>query len=132
MGSSNFVEWGKEKYYQRKKHDEVPQSKDLAPTIIEIQRVVGRCYKIDIKELEEVTRGQEKEPRNAAIYLLKKHSGVSLAAIGKEFGSIKYSTVSNVVRRIENKLAESNRLSNIITLIREKLFLEQRRNCSFF
>jgi putative transposase len=132
LGSRNFVEWVKEKYYQRKKHDEVPQSKDLAPTIIEIKKVVGRCYQIDIKELEEITRGQEKEPRNVAIYLSRKHSGLSLAAIGKEFGCIKYSTVSNIVRRIENKLAESNRLSKIIALIREKLFLEQRKNCSSF
>jgi len=108
-GSRNFVKWVKAKYYQKKRHDEVPQSKDLAPTIIEIKKAVGLCYKIDIKELEEVKRGQEKEPRS------------------KEFGCIKYSTVSNVVRRIENQLAESNQLSKIITSIRQKLSLEQQK-----
>jgi REP element-mobilizing transposase RayT len=132
LGSRNFVELVKAKYYRKKKHDEVPQSKDLAPTIIEIKKVVGLCYKIDIKELEEVTRGQEKEPRNVAIYLARKHSGLSLAEIGKEFGCIKYSTVSNVVRRIENKLAENNQLSKMITLIRGKLSLEHRKNCPLF
>lgn len=132
LGSRNFVEWVKAKYYQKKRHDEVPQSKDLAPTIIEIKKVVGLCYKIDIKELEEVKRGQEKEPRNVAIFLSRKHSGLSLAEIGKEFGCIKYSTVSNVVRRIENQLAESNQLSIIITLIRQKLSLEQRKICPPF
>ena len=60
-------------------------------TIIEIKKVVDLCCKIDIKELEEVTRGQEKEPRNVAIYLARKHSGLSLAEIDKEFGCIKYS-----------------------------------------
>ena len=128
LGSRNFVEWVKAKYYRKKKHDEVPQSKDLAPTIIEIKKAVGLCYKIDIKALEEATRGKEKEPRNVAIYLCRKHSGLSLAKIGEEFGCIKYSTVSNVVRRIENKLAQSNQLAKKITLIREKLSLEQRKN----
>lgn len=41
--------------------------------------------------------------------------------------SNKYSAVSNVVRKIKNKLAESNRLSKLTTWIREKLFLEQRK-----
>lgn len=127
-GSRNFVEWIKAKYYRKKRHDEVPQSKDLAPTIIEIKKAVGLCYKIDIKELEKTTRGQEKEPRNVAIYLCRKHSSLPLAEIGEEFGCIKYSTVSNVARKIENKLAESNQLSKKITLIREKLSLEQRKN----
>jgi hypothetical protein len=66
LGSRNFVEWVKAKYYQQKKHDEVPQSKDLAPTIMEIKKTVGLCYKIDIEELEESRRGQENEPRNVA------------------------------------------------------------------
>ncbi|MCP3888454.1 MAG: transposase [Desulfobulbaceae bacterium] len=49
LGSRNFVDWIKGKYYQKKKHDEVPQSKDLAPTIFEIKKVVSNCYKIDMK-----------------------------------------------------------------------------------
>lgn len=64
LGSRKFIEWGKAKYYQTKKHDEVPPSKDLAPTNIEIKKAVGLCYKIDIKELEKIKRGQEKEPRS--------------------------------------------------------------------
>ncbi len=127
LGSHNFVEWVKAKYYQKKKHDEVPQSKDLAPTIMEIKKTVGLCYKIDIKELEESKRGQENEPRNVALYLSRKHSGLSLEKIGKEFGSIKYSTVSNVVRRIENQLTESKQLSKMVAYIRKRLFLEQRK-----
>jgi hypothetical protein len=129
LGSRNFVEWVKAKYYQKKKHDEVPQSKDLAPTIIEIKKSVGLCYKIDIKELEESKRGQENEPRNVAIYLSRKHSGLSLAKIGKEFGCIKYSTVSNVVRRIEKQLTDSNQLCKMVALIKQRLFLEQRKIC---
>ncbi len=57
LGTRNFIEWIKAKYYQKKKHDEVPQSKDLAPTIIETKNAVSRCYKIDMKELEKAKRG---------------------------------------------------------------------------
>jgi putative transposase len=127
LGSSIFIEWVKAKYYQKKKHAEVPQSKDLAPTITEIKKAVGFYYKIDIKELEEAKRGQEKEPRNVAIYLSRKHSGLSLEEIGKEFGGIKYSTVSNVVRRINNQQADSKQLSKMITLLKTRLSLEQRK-----
>ena len=105
----------------------MPQAKDLAPTIIDIKNAVGLCYDVDIKALEVSKRGQVKEPRNVAIYLSRKHSGLPLAEIGKEFGCIKYSTVSNVVRRIENRLADSDQLSKIITSIRERLSIGQRK-----
>ncbi len=122
LGTHNFIKWIKAKYYQKKKHDEVPQSKDLAPTIIEIKKAVSCCYKIDMKKLEKAKRGQENEPRNVAIYLSRKHSGLSLEEIGKEFGCIKYSTVSNVVRKIDNQLAESIQLSKVVTSARQRLF----------
>ncbi len=127
LGSRKFVEMVKANYYQKKKHDEVPQSKDLAPTINKIKKVVGLSYGIAIKELEEAKRGQENEPRNVAIYLSRRHSGLSLVEIGKEFGCIKYSTVSNVVRRIENQLADSNQLIQMVALVRQRLSLEQRK-----
>jgi hypothetical protein len=46
---------------------------------------------------------------------------------GNEFGHIKYSTVSNVVRRIEGQLSHSNQLSTMIAVVRQKLQLEQRK-----
>ncbi|MCP3891746.1 MAG: transposase, partial [Desulfobulbaceae bacterium] len=125
LGSRNFVEWVKAKYYQKKKHGEVPQAKNLAPTIIEIKKAVGLCYEIDTKELEEVKRGQENEPRNVAIYLSRKHSGLTLEEIGKEFGGIKYSTVSNAVRRIEQQLSDTKQLSRMVDSVKQKLSMEQ-------
>lgn len=127
FGSRDFIEWIKAKYYQKKRHDEIPQSKDIAPTIIEIKKAIGLCYEIAIQELEEVKRGQVNEPRNVAIYLSRKHSGLPLEEIGKEFGCIKYSTVSNVVRRIESQMADDNQLAQKIVLARQRLSLKQRK-----
>ncbi len=127
FGSRNFVEWVKAKYYQKMKHDEVPQSRDLAPTIIEIKKAVGLCFEVDIKELEESKRGRDNEPRNVAIYLSRKHSRLSLDEIGKEFGRIKYSTVSNVVRRVESQLDENKQLLKLVASVRQGLSIEQRK-----
>ncbi len=127
FGSRNFVEWVKAKYYQKMKHDEVPQSRDLAPTIIEIKKAVGLCYEVDIKELEVSKQGRENEPRNVAIYLSRKHSRLSLDEIGKEFGRIKYSTVSNVVRRVESQLDENKQLLKLVASVRQGLSIEQRK-----
>ena len=57
--------------------------KNLAPTIHEIKKAVGFCYEIDIEMLEQARRGRENEPRNVAIYLSQKHSGLTLVEIGK-------------------------------------------------
>ncbi len=54
-------------------------------------------------------------------------SGLTLVEIGNEFGHIKYSTVSNVVRRIEGQLSHSNQLSKMVAVVRQKLQLEQRK-----
>lgn len=127
MGSRKFIQWVKAKYYQAKKHDEVPQCKDLAPTILEIKKAVILCYKINREELELAKRGKENEPRNVAIYISRKHSGLSLVEIGRNFGHIKYSTVSNVVRRIEDQLPGSSQLAKMVALVRRKLLLKQRK-----
>ena len=127
MGSQKFTEWVKAKYYQIKKHDEVPQCKDLAPTILEIKKAVILCYEINREELEQARRGKENEPRNVAIYLSRKHSGLSLVEIGRNFGNIKYSTVSNVVRKIEDQLSDNSQLSDMVALVRRKIPLKQQK-----
>ena len=124
LGTSNFIEWVKLKYYQIKQHSEVPQAKELSPTINEIKKAVSFYYKINIEKLTQGSRGVVNEPRNVSIYLCRRHSCLSLVEIGKQFGFIKYSTVSNVVRQIENRLIESKELRQKVTDIRQKLCIE--------
>lgn len=80
-----------------KKKEEIPQSKGLEPTIVEIKQAVCQCYKIREKELEQSNRGKINELRNAAVYLARKRSGLRLEEIGREFGIKKYSSVSSIV-----------------------------------
>lgn len=126
MGSREFVDWARKEFYHTKKHSEIPQSKDLAPTVDAIKKAVGRSYKISLKKIEITKRGQENMPRNVAIYLARMYSGQSLEEIGRSFGNIKYSSVSNIARKIKEQLADDPKLSRKVLAITKKLRIEQK------
>ena len=51
--------------------------------------------------MELAKRGTVNEPRNVAIYIARRRSGLRLEEIGKEFELEKYSSVSCIVCRTE-------------------------------
>ncbi len=118
FGSSDFVEWVKGKFYDQKHHDEVPESRQLAPTIADIKKAVCLLYKENENVLEQTKRGQINEPRNLAIYLARKHSGLKLSEIGVEFGLGKYSSVSSIVMRTEHLISQKKQLKKNVEKIR--------------
>lgn len=120
FGTQDFIDWMKEKFYSSIKHYEIPQSRQLAPTIAAIKEAVCRSYGIEVHMLEHAKRGQVNEPRNVAIYLARKCSGLALGEIGKEFGLEKYSSVSSIVTRTENQLSKNKRLQNRLEKYGEK------------
>lgn len=127
LGSQDFIEWVKAKYYQLKKHHEIPQSQQLAPTITEIKQAVVRNYGIEEQSLEQSQRGKTNEPRNIAIYLARKHSGLRLEEIGKEFGLKKYSSVSSIVVRTEHRLSQDNWSRKQVEGVRRQLQKSQAK-----
>ena len=40
FGSSGFLEWVKGEFYEKKQHDEIPESRRLAPTVADIKKAV--------------------------------------------------------------------------------------------
>ncbi len=66
-------------------------------------------------------RGQVNEPRNVAIYLARKSSGLALEMIGREFGLAKYSSVSSIVTRTAKQISKNKKLQKRIEGIREKV-----------
>ena len=126
FGSADFVVWIKEKFYLQKQHEEVPGSRQLAPTILAINKAVCQLYKINKKDLIHSIRGQKNEPRNLAIYLARRHSGLSLAEIGSEFGLRKYSSVSSIVMRTEHLMSQSKQLQEKAEKVRAKLHKSSR------
>ena len=127
FGSSGFLEWVKRESHEKKQHDEVPESRRLAPTVADIKKAVCQLYKIDKKELEQAKRGQVNEPRNLAIYLARKHSGLRLSEIGSEFGLVKYSSVSSIVMRTEQLILQNKKLKKRLEKIRSAISKSQAK-----
>ena len=127
FGSQDFVEWIKGKFHPLKRHVEVPLSKQLAPTIAQIKRVVCLSYKVKEQTLDQSRRGQANEPRNVAIYLARKRCGLRLDEIGREFGLEKYSSVSSIVTRTEKQLSRDKQMRNRIGEISEEIAKSQAK-----
>ncbi|MGD8974695.1 MAG: transposase [Desulfobacterales bacterium] len=118
LGSADFVQRIKNKFFTQKTNSEVPQSRELAPEPYQIILAVCDRYGVDEKELLISKRGVFNEPRNMAIYLMRRLRGDSLEIIGQQFHIKKYSSVSSVVERMKAALAKNRRLqSNLEQLI---------------
>jgi chromosomal replication initiation ATPase DnaA len=101
LGSEYFKHWVKEKFKHLSCQDEIPRSRDLAPTADYIVSVVCEHFKVKKETLAVSKRGRENLPRDVAIYLVRLRSRETLAVVGQHFSIGKYSTVSSVVERIK-------------------------------
>lgn len=110
LGSADFINKVKERFFSEIIDDEVPQARELAPESDQIKRVVCDHYGISEKELLITKRGLSNEPRNMAIYLTRRLRGDSLKTIGEQFQVEKYSSVSSVIGRLNAAMAEDRRL----------------------
>lgn len=127
FGPKDFVEWIKNKYWQVKAHEEIPESKQLAPTLQEIKKTVSRVYDVDLDSLMITKRGSVNEPRNIAIYIARKRFGLRLDEIGSAFGLEKYSSVSSIVCRTEQQLIKNKIMLNHIKIILKGLIKSQAK-----
>ena len=117
MGSEKFITRVKNKFSQKKKDTEIPESKKLCPEVSDIKKVVCRHYGIAEEALNKSRRGVENEARDLAIYLLRYVRGERLEKIGEEFNLSNYSSVSNAISRAKRRLPV-NKLKNLY----EKMF----------
>ncbi len=127
LGSKSFIEWVKEKYYQLKFNEEIPQSRALAPGTEKIKDVVCNTYHVDRQDLLVSRRGIANEPRNVAVYLTRRFTGETLERIGREFNIKKYSSASTVIERIKVQLSEDKKLRTRIKKIERRLMVSQEQ-----
>lgn len=121
FGTQAFLDWVKGKFYRLKSHAEIPESRQLVPSIAEIKEKVCLSYGVELQTLEKTKRGQVNEPRNIAVYLARKRCGFALEIIGREFGLEKYSSVSSIVTRTETQLQKNKHMQNRIKEIKKML-----------
>lgn len=114
LGSSDFIDMIKAKFFERKRHVEVPQSKGLAPDVDRIIGAVCNLYGIDRTRLFRARRGVLNEARSMAAYLCRYLRGESLTSIGNIFGIDSYSTVSSIIERFkERKQSDRNLMKKV-------------------
>ena len=110
LGSDQFVSWVKETFFYQKRHEEVPGSRLLAPDPERIKEIVSKAYQIEKNILLKSRKGVFNEPRNVAIYLIRRLRGDSLVEIGKIFQMKKYSSVSSVIERLKAQMEKDRSL----------------------
>jgi chromosomal replication initiation ATPase DnaA len=67
------------------------------------------------------------EPRNVAIYLVRRYTGATLESIGREFNIKKYSSVGSVIERMRMQILKDKRLRKRIAELEKKLILSQEQ-----
>jgi chromosomal replication initiation ATPase DnaA len=78
-----FVDKIRKKYFKEKQHQEVPESKALAPDIQTIKRAVCKTCKVKPEDLLISKRGTTNVDRNVAIYLIRQYAGEKLERKGE-------------------------------------------------
>ncbi len=121
LGEQTFVRKIKGKFFERKRHLEVPESKSLAPSGEMIINTVCEHYGTDKAQLSLTRRGINNEARSTAIYLFRHLKGESLINIGKTFDICSYSTVSSIIERFKVRMHSDRKLSRKVEQLRESL-----------
>ena len=125
IGSQGFVDKIKELFFSDKKHEEIPESKSLAPDIDKIIKEVCKFYNVRKDSLFSSRRGFFNEPRNVAIYLTRRLRGDTLKEAGKIFGIERNSSVSSVVERLKLEMESNKDLNKRVENLRNKLLKSQ-------
>ena len=126
LGEQPFIRMIKEKFFERKRHIEVPESKRLAPGADRIINAVCNHYGIDRFQLYRAKRGTMNEARCVAIYLFRHLRGESLVNIGKAFDINSYSTVSSIIERFKARMGSDRNLSHRVHRLKESLFRQEQ------
>ena len=127
LGSESFVEKVKDEFFHKKRHDEIPESRRLAPDAEKIKKVICRAYGIEESSLLSSRRGVLNEPRNVAIFLVRRLRGEKLEEIGRQFGISKYSSVSSVIEKMKRDIWADRKLRARVKSIEKTLYNGQKQ-----
>lgn len=91
-------------------------------SIESIQQIVADFYQIQLSDLKSPRRLKTLVyPRQVAMYLCKKHLGLSFPEIGQRFGGKDHTTVIHACRKIASLLALDPNLQNDIAILEKTL-----------
>ena len=121
IGNKSFVDEIKDKFFPSKTHEEVPESRFLAPDVDTIINEVCKYYNIRNNDLLLSRRGYFNEPRNVAIYLIRHLRRDTLKDVGRYFGVVKNSTISSIDRRLKREMIRHKKIKRNVEALKFKL-----------
>jgi len=113
LGSEEFVDWVRERRVEKRAyHRDIPSLRQLSkwPSLLSIER-----------ETENLFGKRADESRRVALYLSHRLSGESLNEIGRYFGGIGPSAVSQNTRRLQERLKGDAKLSEKVNQLKRIL-----------
>ena len=127
LGSKDFVDRIKERFFNLKNFEEIPETKKLAPDIDEIKYTVCTAYNIKETDLYVTMRGHFNEPRNVAVFLTRYLRNDTLKNVGEPFSIEKYSTVSSIVERVKHDMKVNKGFKKRVQGFADKISKSQRQ-----
>jgi len=121
IGSEHFIDKIKEIFFSNKTHEEVPESRFLAPDANKIVEEVCKYYKVTRDDILVSKRGHFNEPRNVAIYLTRCIRNDTLKGVGRAFGIDKNSSVGSVVARVKREMEKDKNISKRVKSLKDIL-----------
>jgi len=101
--------------------DLLPQRSDLAPE--KIIELVAREWQTSVEALLGRDRSQKiAQPRQVAMYLLRKKTDASLPQIGEALGGRDHTTVMYAIEKIDNEIKIKTDLQKRISIIEQQLY----------
>ena len=101
--------------------DLLPQRQNIAP--LKIVELVAREWQISVDALMGRDRSQKiAEPRQVAMYLIRKETNTSLPQIGEVLGGRDHTTVMYAIDKITNEMTTRRELEKRVRNVREQLY----------
>ncbi|MBI1793306.1 MAG: chromosomal replication initiator protein DnaA [Chloroflexi bacterium] len=101
--------------------DLLPQRQNILP--LKIVELVAREWQTSVEALMGRDRSQKiAEPRQVAMYLMRKETDASLPQIGEVLGGRDHTTVMYAIDKITNELATKRELEKRVRNVREQLY----------
>ncbi len=132
LGSEGFINRVREEFSHKKRHDEIPESRRLAPGQEKIKKAICKTYGIEESSLLSSRGGILNEPRNVAIFLIRRLRGEKLEEIGRQFGIAKYSSVSSIIEKMKKDMSAERKLRVRIRNIEKDFIKVNSRSDPFY
>jgi hypothetical protein len=121
LGSSDFIQWIKDRFSDLIYHEEVPDGARLRCSIPDVLEAVIQTFGTSEKKVLAHRRGVRNTARDVAMYLSRKWTDVSSAMIAKAFNLRSYSSVNEAFKRVEGQMKKDRKLRSKILKLERSL-----------